>query len=55
MPKKLIIDIIGEIDTTSYAQEPANAAETQAGAEAQPADQAAAEATAAPEAAEATV
>jgi hypothetical protein len=50
MPKKLIIDIIGEIDTSSYAEEPANAAETQTGApEAQPAD---ATAAAAPEAQE---
>ena len=38
MPKKLIMDIVGEIDTSSYAEEPANAAETQAQAEAQPAD-----------------
>lgn len=38
MPKKLIIDIVGEIDTRSYAEEPANAAETQATQEAQPAD-----------------
>ena len=51
MPKKLIIDIIGEIDTSSYAEEPANAAETQAQAEAQPADVATADAAAAPEAA----
>ena len=51
MPKKLIIDIIGEIDTTSYVEEPANAAETQTGApEAQPADATAA--AAAPEAQE---
>ena len=50
MPKKLIIDIIGEIDTTSYAEEPANAAETQAQGEAQPADAAAP--AAAPEAQE---
>lgn len=37
MPKKLIIDIVGEIDTTSYAEEPAvpQTAEN----EAQPADQ----------------
>ena len=55
MPKKLIIDIVGKLDTTSYAEQPANAAETQAGApEEQPADQAAAaDATAAaPEAQE---
>jgi len=38
MPKKLIMDIVGDIDTSSYAEEPANAAETQAQAEAQPAD-----------------
>jgi len=51
MPKKLIIDIIGDIDTSSYAEEPANAAETQAAPEAQPADAAVAapEAAAAPE------
>lgn len=49
MPKKLIIDIIGEIDTTSYAEEPANAAQTETGApEPQPADAA----VAAPEAQE---
>ena len=42
MPKKLIIDIVGEMDTKSYAEEPANAADTQAPTEAQPADQAAA-------------
>ena len=41
MPKKLIIDIVGEMDTKSYAEEPANAADTQAPTEAQPADQAA--------------
>lgn len=54
MPKKLIIDIVGEMDTTSYAEEPANAAQGQAAAEAQPADQsmAAAPEAAAPEAAE---
>lgn len=52
MPKKLIIDIIGEIDTSSYAEEPANAAETQTSApETQPADVATADAAAAPEAA----
>ena len=51
MPKKLIIDIIGEIDTSSYAEQPANAAEAQAGAEAQPADAAVAPEAAAPEAA----
>lgn len=49
MPKKLIMDIIGEIDTSSYAEQPANAAEVQAQGEAQPADAAAPEA--APEAA----
>jgi hypothetical protein len=53
MPKKLILDIVGEIDTTSYAEEPANAAQGQAAAEAQPADQAAVDATAAPAAPEA--
>ena len=41
MPKKLIIDIVGEIDTSSYAEQPANAAEAQVPAEAQPADAAA--------------
>jgi hypothetical protein len=51
MPKKLIIDIVGEIDTSSYAEQPANAAETQAAAEAQPADQAVAEPAAADQAA----
>jgi hypothetical protein len=52
MPKKLIIDIVGNSNTSSYAEEPANAAETQATAEQQPADVATApEATAAPEAA----
>lgn len=50
MPKKLIMDIVGDIDTSSYAEEPANAAETQAQAEAQPADVAVAD----PAAAEAT-
>jgi len=30
MPKKLIMDIVGDIDTSSYAEEPANAAEGQA-------------------------
>jgi hypothetical protein len=51
MPKKLIIDIVGNSNTSSYAEEPANAAETQATAEQQPADVATApEATAAPEA-----
>jgi len=50
MPKKLIIDIVGEMDTKSYAEEPANAADTQAPTEAQPADQAAP--AAAPEAQE---
>ena len=38
MPKKLIIDIVGSINTSDYAEEPANAAETQATAEQQPAD-----------------
>lgn len=52
MPKKLIIDIIGEIDTSSYAEQPANAAETQATAETQPADQTAEAPAAAPEAQE---
>lgn len=52
MPKKLILDIVGDIDTKSYAEEPANAAETQAQAETQPADAAVPDATAAPEAAE---
>ena len=47
MPKKLISDIIGSIDTSSYAEEPANAAETQAPAEAQPADAAVPDTTAA--------
>lgn len=46
MPKKLISDIIGGIDTSSYAEEPANAAETQAPAEAQPADAAVPDTTA---------
>ncbi len=50
MPKKLIMDIVGDIDTSSYAEEPANAAEGQAQAEAQPADVAVAD----PAAAEAT-
>jgi len=48
MPKKLIMDIVGEMDTTSYAEEPANAVGA-APAEAQPADQAVT-APAAPEA-----
>ena len=54
--KKLIIDIVGSMNTNDYAEEPANAAETQATAEQQPADAAlAADATAAaPEAAPAT-
>jgi hypothetical protein len=52
MPKKLIGDIIGEIDTTSYAEEPANDAAVQAQGEAQPADAAVVPDTAAaPEAA----
>ena len=52
MPKKLIGDIIGEIDTTSYAEEPANDAAQQAQGEAQPADAAVVpDAAAAPEAA----
>ena len=55
MPKKLIMDIIGEIDTTSYAEEPANSVEAQAQGEAQPADQAAAPEAAAPEAAQETI
>jgi hypothetical protein len=50
MPKKLIMDIVGEIDTSSYAEEPANAAEGQAQAEAQPADVAVAAPAAAAEA-----
>ena len=56
MPKKLIIDIVGSMNTNDYAEEPANAAETQATAEQQPADAAlATDATAAaPEAAPAT-
>lgn len=45
MPKKLIIDVVGEIDTTSYAEQPAN--QQPVAAEAQPADELA---TAAPEA-----
>ena len=50
MPKKLIMDIVGDIDTSSYAEEPANAAEGQAQAEAQPADVAVAAPAAAAEA-----
>ena len=44
------MDIVGEIDTSSYAEEPANAAEGQAQAEAQPADVAVAAPAAAAEA-----
>jgi hypothetical protein len=47
MPKKLIADIVGEIDTAAYAEQPANAAETQASNEMQPADQAVPDAAAA--------
>jgi len=52
MPKKLIIDVVGDIDTASYAEQPANAAETQAQGEAQPADAATAPEATAPEATE---
>jgi len=52
MPKKLIIDVVGDIDAASYAEEPANAAETQAQGEAQPADAATAPEATAPEATE---
>ena len=46
MPKKLIIDIVGQMDTESYAQQPANDAAPQAQAEEQPADAAVAAAPA---------
>jgi hypothetical protein len=53
MPKKLIIDIVGQMDTESYAEQPANDAAPQAQAEEQPADAAVADAPAPTE--EATV
>ena len=43
MPKKLIADIGGASDLNSYAEEPANAAQSQAQGEAQPADAAVAD------------
>jgi hypothetical protein len=46
MPKKLIIDIVGQMDTESYAEQPANDAAPQAQAEEQPADAAVAAAPA---------
>jgi hypothetical protein len=49
MPKKLILDVVGDIDTSSYAEEPANAAEQQVTPEGQPADAVAAAPEAAPE------
>jgi len=51
MPKKLIADIGGASDLNSYAEEPANAPQTQAQGEAQPADAAVVPDAAAPEAA----